>query len=155
MTIFYAASHIGELSPQELHALYKLRVDVFVHEQQCPYQEIDDVDALDSTTHILVWRTDPQRHLVGCARVYPDGDHIMMGRIITAPAERGSGQASDMIRQTLRMIEHRYPGMPVELHAQTRLVGFYERFGFRVSGEPFDEEGISHTPMRRLPDAPQ
>ena len=44
---------LDEMTPREVHALYKLRVDVFVAEQNCPYNEIDAQDADPSTTHLL------------------------------------------------------------------------------------------------------
>ena len=53
MTNYFAVSALREMSPVELHQLYKLRVDVFVHEQQTPYAEIDDTDALDTTFHAV------------------------------------------------------------------------------------------------------
>ena len=36
--------HFNELSARELFEIYKLRVSVFVVEQSCPYQEVDDAD---------------------------------------------------------------------------------------------------------------
>ncbi len=58
MTYTLTAAPITHMNPLDVHALYKLRVDVFVHEQQCPYAEIDDTDALDSTGHILAFDDD-------------------------------------------------------------------------------------------------
>ena len=36
--------HFSNLTVEELFEIYKLRVSVFVVEQNCPYQEIDDAD---------------------------------------------------------------------------------------------------------------
>ncbi|MBZ8176545.1 GNAT family N-acetyltransferase [Corynebacterium poyangense] len=148
MRTFIEASPLRELSPVAVHQLYKLRVDVFVHEQRCPYREIDDHDALNSTTHLLVWDSEQKDRLLGCARFYPQNEVVMLGRIITSPDQRGQGQASEMIRHALDIIKRRYPDHPVRLHAQSHLTGFYGHVGFRVCGEPFMEEGISHTPMQ-------
>ena len=38
--------HFSELSAEELFEIYKLRVSVFVVEQKCFYQEVDDADPL-------------------------------------------------------------------------------------------------------------
>ncbi|GCB31427.1 hypothetical protein [Mesosutterella multiformis] len=42
MELFVKTLH--ELTPEELFEIYKLRVSVFVVEQKCPYQEVDDAD---------------------------------------------------------------------------------------------------------------
>ena len=36
--------HFSQLTADELFLIYKLRVSVFVVEQNCPYQEVDDFD---------------------------------------------------------------------------------------------------------------
>ena len=59
---------LHEMTPLEVHQLYKLRVDVFVAEQNCPFNEIDDQDALPETRHILAFDGE---QLAGCARVFP------------------------------------------------------------------------------------
>lgn len=80
------AAPLAALAPQDVHALYKLRVDVFVHEQATPYAEIDDTDAQPSTIHLLAWDSpaqepaqaqtpaptqDPTPRLLGTARLFP------------------------------------------------------------------------------------
>ena len=62
---------LHEMTPLEVHQLYKLRVDVFVAEQNCPFNEIDDQDASPDTRHILAFDGDT---LAGCARVFPTED---------------------------------------------------------------------------------
>ena len=83
MPIYFAVSHLAQLSALEVHKLYKLRVDIFVHEQKTPYAEIDDADALDTTFHVLNW--DADKNLIATARVYPcviEGkDMVQIGRV--------------------------------------------------------------------------
>ena len=64
------AAPLGQLAALDVHQLYKLRVDVFVHEQRCPYAEIDATDADPQTVHLLAWDTD-SHELLGTARVFP------------------------------------------------------------------------------------
>ena len=45
-----------KLTTKELFHIYKLRVDVFVVEQQCPYHEIDDIDLISHHIY-LSWLT--------------------------------------------------------------------------------------------------
>ena len=64
------AGPLEQLAALDVHQLYKLRVDVFVHEQRCPYAEIDATDADPQTVHLLAWDAESQE-LLGTARVFP------------------------------------------------------------------------------------
>ncbi|WP_038606793.1 GNAT family N-acetyltransferase [Corynebacterium atypicum] len=151
MCNYFAVSTLRELSSLELHQLYKLRVDVFVHEQGTAYAEIDNVDALDSTLHVLAWTQDsatstPQ--LVGCARVYPaDDGTIRLGRLAVAKQHRGTGLGTQILLQALRLIQERFAA-GATIHAQAHLAEFYASFGFTAAGEQFEDTGISHLPMQ-------
>lgn len=156
MTNFFAVSHLGEMSPLEVHRLYKLRVDIFVHEQQTPYAEIEDIDAADSTMHVLAWSAhrlseDLTRDLVGTARLFLDtwaGEEVVrLGRIAVAAEQRGSGLATELIHQSLRFAAERAPEHDVIIAAQEKLQSYYEDFGFRASGDSFDDAGVPHVPM--------
>lgn len=150
MTSFYSISRLLEMSAREIHELYKLRVDIFVHEQRTPYAEIDDADIHPDTHHVLAWdaKANP-RVLVGCARISPAGEgETLLGRIALTPSSRGTGRAPEMIDQALEFIAHTYPGNDVVLNAQAPLVGYYSQFGFEAEGELFDDAGVPHQPMR-------
>ena len=45
-------AHFAELTPFEVYALCRLRVDVFVVEQECPYPELDGRDVEPTTVHL-------------------------------------------------------------------------------------------------------
>lgn len=137
-----------ELSAGELYGLLRLRIDVFVVEQQCPYPELDGNDLSSGTRHI--WAT--QRGTVsGCLRVLTEpGDELRIGRVCTAWDARGEGIASWLMRVALAVVPH----FGYVLDAQVRAVGFYEQFGFHREGEPFDEDGIEHVTMRSPPARP-
>ncbi len=153
MTTYFSVSHLAELSPLEVHQLYKLRVDVFVHEQKTPYAEIDDVDALDSTFHVLAWSNNRDgRQLVGTARLFPtehEGERVMqLGRVCVLPSHRGKGLAPELLHQTLRLSFEQEPGREVVLTAQEPLIGYYTDLGFEANGELFDDAEVAHQPMR-------
>lgn len=139
------SSPLSALSALDVHRLYKLRVDVFVNEQQCPYAEIDDIDALETTTHIRALDGD---ELLGTARIFPalhDGEEVtQFGRFALAPAARGSRTAPSIMETALELA----PGT-VFLEAQSPLVDYYAAYGFVVCGDEFLDEGIPHTPMIR------
>lgn len=129
---------LGELSPHEVWELLKLRVDVFVVEQQCAYAEIDEIDP--AALHILAY----DGALAGCARVYTEDGRWHLGRLCVAKKHRGTGLAQEIMATTIQQCVG-----PIEITAQSPLVSWYERFGFAVSGPEFDWDGIPHTPMRR------
>jgi len=135
----------SELDPGTLHDLVRLRVDVFVVEQACPYPELDGRDVEAATEH--VWLADgsgPAAYLRVLAE--PDGA-IRVGRVCTRASARGQGLARVLMDDVLA----RHAGRRVVLDAQEYLVGFYTDLGFEACGPPFDDDGILHVPMRREP----
>ena len=150
------ASPLTGLGPLDVHALYKLRVDVFVAEQDCPYAEIDEVDADPGTTHLLAWASAGSAgaagavrdELIATLRVFGSegfNDVMHVGRVCTAPAWRGRGVAAQLIRRGLELCGDR----PVEIGAQAYLERWYEQFGFVRSGPDYLDGRIPHLPMRR------
>ena len=140
------ASTLAELGPLDVHALYKLRVDVFVGEQDCPYAEIDDVDADPGTTHLLARA--PDGGLVATLRVFGSQDPggvMHIGRVCTTPAWRRRGVASRMIGLGLELCGDG----PVQIGAQSYLERWYEQFGFVRCGPDYLDGRIPHLPMRR------
>lgn len=130
---------LGQLSAHQAWELFKLRVDVFVVEQQCPYEEIDMIDA--EATHVLAYESE---RLVGCARVYAEQGEWHLGRLCVAPEHRGTGLAGKIMQTAMAQCQG-----DIVLSAQSPLVRWYQAFGFEVSGPEFDWDGIAHTPMRR------
>ena len=135
------SSSVAEIDPVVLYEILRLRVDVFVVEQDCPYPELDGRD-LEPTTRLL-WSTDDDGHVTATLRVLHDGDDRRIGRVATAAAARGRGLAADLMRAAVASCE----GRLVRLDAQAHLSGWYARFGFVVDGDEFVEDGIPHLPM--------
>jgi ElaA protein len=134
-----------ELAPRLAYELWRLRQQVFVVEQDCPYPDLDGRDLEDTTQHVMLLEDET---LVGCLRVLDDGDWARIGRVAVAPASRGQGLAALMMDAALALCGDR----EVRLDAQTGLTAFYEGYGFEVTGPEFDEDGIMHVPMcRRRP----
>jgi ElaA protein len=137
-------ARFAELTPFEVYALCRLRVDVFVVEQECPYPELDGRDVEPATLHLWV---EVDGAVAATIRVLDDGPTRAIGRVATAPAHRGAGLAARLITDGIALCD----GFPITLGAQAHLEGWYERFGFRRSGPGYDEDGIPHVPMRREP----
>lgn len=136
-----------ELTAAELHALLRLRVDVFVVEQDCPYPEIDGRDLLPTTEHRWFAPTGSPLEIAAAIRLLADDGDRRIGRVVTDEAARGRGLARRLV---LTAIET-FGDEALVLDAQSHLVPYYSDMGFVVSGEEFIEDGIPHRPMRRLP----
>ncbi len=137
------ASRFSDLDTTTLYALLKLRVDVFVVEQESPYPELDGRDQEPGTLHL--W-SEHDGELLGYLRVLEDPDGTArIGRVCTAPKGRGSGVAGRLMARALAEVGDR----PVRLDAQSYLVDFYARHGFAAAGPEFVEDGIPHVPMSR------
>lgn len=135
------------LSAAQLHALLRLRCDVFVVEQECPYAEVDGRDLLPTTTHL--WVEDEVGGVAATLRLLDadgPGSQLVVGRVVTAPEARGRGLAARLVEQVVA--EHGGE-RSLFLEAQSHLVGWYARFGFVRDGEDFDLDGIPHAPMVR------
>jgi len=135
-------ARFADLTPFEVYALCRLRVDVFVVEQECPYPELDGRDVEPATEHL--W-AEADGEVLATIRVLDDGASRAIGRVATAVPARGRGLAGRLIQEALSS----YGGGPLTLGAQAHLEGWYERFGFRRSGPGYVEDGIPHVPMRR------
>ncbi|MCB1004925.1 MAG: GNAT family N-acetyltransferase [Acidimicrobiales bacterium] len=132
----------ADLEPRVLHDLLRLRCDVFVVEQDCPYPDIDGRDAEPGARHF--WVADGEA-LVACLRRLADPDGVTrIGRIATRADRRGQGLAAALVAAALDGVDG-----PAVLDAQSQMVGWYARFGFAPDGPEFVEDGIPHVPMRR------
>lgn len=141
--------HHTELDTATLYELLALRTQVFVVEQNCPYLETDGQDLLGDTCHLLV-RQDTA--LVGYLRLLDPqrmGGEVVIGRVVTAEAARGSGLGHRLMERALVECQQRWPGVPVYLSAQAHLQGYYGRYGFQAVTEVYLEDDIPHIGMRR------
>jgi len=139
----------AELDAGTLYALLRLRVDVFVVEQRCPYPELDGRDTEASARHLWLARgATPVAYL----RLLRESDGAArIGRVAVARPARGGGLAGRLITAGLELAG----GRPCVLDAQAHLVGLYRRFGFVPTGPEYLEDGIPHVPMRRDPGPPR
>jgi ElaA protein len=137
-------ARFADLTAAEVYGLCRLRVDVFVVEQECAYPELDGRDTEPGTEHLWF---EADGVPVATLRVLDDGAGRAIGRVATAAGWRGSGLAARLMEEALAS----YGDGPLHLGAQAPLEGWYERFGFRRSGPGYVEDGIPHVPMAREP----
>jgi len=132
-----------ELPVRMAYDVWRLRQQVFVVEQDCPYPDLDGRDLEGPTRHLVL--LDDEGAVVGTLRVLDDGGWSRIGRVVVAPAARGRGLAAVMMDEAMALCGDR----EVRLDAQTGLTAFYEGYGFVVTGPEFDEDGVMHVPMAR------
>jgi len=137
--------HYSELTLDELYALLQARSAVFVVEQNCPYQDLDDKDR--NAYHL--WYHDADG-IVACLRVLAPGvsfDDCSIGRVLTL--RRGQGLGVALMKEGIRIAEEKYQAAHITIEAQVYARAFYERLGFVRCSEEFLEDGIPHIRMRR------
>lgn len=131
-----------QLSTQQLFQIYKLRVDVFVVEQQCPYHEVDDIDL--ESYHIYL--QDDNNDILSYCRLYQQNDTYHIGRVISS--ERRKGYGTQIMKTVIQFAKKNLKANTIIIEAQTYAVEFYKKLGFVVISEPFDEDGIEHVRMK-------
>ena len=132
-----------ELTLRELHEIYKLRVSVFVVEQKCPYQEIDDTDLV--SYHMYYKDKDGiQAYL----RVIPANvtmDDVSIGRVISIKRRYGLG--SKLLKAGKELAIEKFNAKKISLEAQVYAKHFYELQGFKQVSNEFLEDDIPHIKM--------
>ena len=132
----------------ELYALLKLRVDVFVVEQNCVYPELDEKDRHPDTLHLF--GRNESRELVAYLRILPPGLSFSrpgIGRVVVSKKNRGQGFCRIMVQRAVDQAGRSWPGMGIKISAQVYLEAFYQSYGFEKVSEPYLEDGIPHLEM--------
>ena len=140
------------LGTRELFDLARLRIDVFVVEQACPYPELDDLDVHPGTRHVLGVAGGT---LIACARTMAPaarGEAARIGRVAVHEAHRGTGVARRLMAWTIEALARDHPEGAIVLGAQVTVERFYASLGFARASDEYLEDGILHVEMRRLPD---
>ncbi|MCH5461829.1 GNAT family N-acetyltransferase [Lactobacillus sp. LC28-10] len=122
----------------------KARVKVFVVEQECYYQEIDDQD--DNAIHMIL-RVDGK--LAAYTRIYrnPNRNYINFGRVLVVKEFRKQHLGREIVSATIEEIKEDFPGNNIKIAGQSYLQKFYESFGFKPTSDVYLEDGIPHIDM--------
>ena len=141
-----------ELDARTAYDVWRLRQDVFVVEQECPYPDLDGRDVDPGTRHLTL---EVDGELAGYLRILDDAattsgtgtgtGTARIGRVLLARAFRGRGLADRLMEAALEEIGDR----PSRLDAQVPLAGWYATYGYVVTGPEFLDDGIPHVPMAR------
>lgn len=137
-----------QLSVDALYQLIKLRLEVFVVEQNCPYQDLDNKDTLVTTRHLYIRDGD---QLIAYARCLAPGVRFdqgaAIGRVVVASQYRRRGYARVIVQEAIASCRQQWPDAPVMLSAQVYAMELYRGLGFEPTGLPYEEDDIPHQDM--------
>ena len=148
----WQVKHFTELSRDQLYDLLKLRIDVFVVEQACPYPDLDSnknqLDRHNETLHLLGYQNDT---LVAYLRILAQGqsydNYISIGRLAIAQPARGEGLGHQLIQEALQLCQQYFPTQNIKISAQEHLRNYYQQHGFKPISDTYLEDNIPHIAM--------
>ncbi|MCF6300552.1 MAG: GNAT family N-acetyltransferase [Proteobacteria bacterium] len=139
-----------ELSTDQLYQILKVRLLVFAVEQNCPYQDIDDLD--QQATHIFKQSDDGLVSVY--ARILAPGifykNDVCIGRVVTHPEHRGKNLGMAIMEKSIDYCHRHYPDASISISAQSYLTEFYKKFGFENTGDYYLDDDIPHQKMRLI-----
>ncbi len=144
----YSTVFFDDLPLLTYHKLLALRVEVFVVEQNCPYQDVDFRDV--ESHHVVGYTKDGE--VAATARIVSPGlrfADVSIGRVVLAKDYRGSGEGDVLMKQAIEATYQIYGDVPIRISAQAYLENFYARHGFKPTGKRYLEDDIPHLEMLR------
>ena len=138
------AKSFSQLTTDELFEIYRVRVAVFVVEQNCAYQEVDLTDKL--SYHLWL---ESENAIKAYLRVIPAGvvrKEVSLGRVIVV--ERHQGLGTEIVKHGIAFAKEQLGAEEIVIEAQTYVRSLYEKLGFKAESEEFLEDGIPHVRMR-------
>ena len=139
----FISKNFDELTTTELYEILKARAAIFAVEQQIIYQDMDDVDY--KSLHCFLWE---DNKVAAYLRAYCKDDNterIQVGRVLTL--QHGMGLGKRLLEESIPVIRDGLKCKAICIDAQVHAIGFYEKFGFKVTSGEFLEEGILHAAM--------
>lgn len=146
--ITWEIKKLADLLPLELHDLMKVRVDVFVVEQECAYEEIDGKDP--ECWHVL--GKNKAGTVIGTTRIAPKGivfPELSIGRVALDKAYRRAKLGKKLMEVSIDFSEKELDAETIKIAAQEYLFKFYSELGFVQISDPYPWDGIPHIDMRR------
>ena len=132
-----------ELTARELYEILKARVEIFVVEQNCVYQDLDDRDY--QSLHVFF---EEENRVTAYLRAFWKADGcVQMGRVLTM--RHGTGLGGRLLREGITQIRDKLNPERIYLEAQCYAEGFYGKHGFQKISDKFMLDGILHYKMLR------
>lgn len=137
------------LSIDQLYSIMKLRQEVFVVEQNCPYLDADDKD--QESYHVI--GVDKNGTIQAYTRLVPPGisyqHYSSIGRVVTSSEVRGKKMGSPLMQFSIERCTQLWPQTSIKISAQIYIVNFYSSLGFVAVGDEYLEDDIPHIAMLR------
>jgi ElaA protein len=137
----------NDLSITQLYAILQLRSEVFVVEQACIYQDMDQKDIQAGVHHLMMFEND---ELVAYSRLLPAGlsyPTVSIGRIVVVAQARKTGLGRKIIQESINKSQDLWPKTQITIGAQSHLSALYQSFGFVEVSEHYLEDDILHVDM--------
>lgn len=144
--ITWQTKKFKDLSVDEYFEILFLRTEIFVVEQDCPYQEVDEKDR--QSFH-LFGRAE-NGTIIAVTRILPQGisyEEISIGRVALKKEYRGKGIADELMLETFNFIDREFGKQSIRISAQEYLINYYGKHGFIQVGESYLEDNIPHIEM--------
>jgi ElaA protein len=134
-----------ELSKLELYKILRLRAEVFIVEQDCVYQDVDNKD--QKALHVILKKSE---EIIGYTRLFWPGDYFKeasIGRVVISKKERHNNYGSELMKASILAVSEKMKEKKIKISAQTYLINFYNNLGFFETGKEYLEDGIPHIAM--------
>ena len=134
-----------DLSPDRLYEILKLRSEVFVVEQKCAYQDLDNKD--EKALHLV---GEENNKIIAYTRIFKKGDFFKnssIGRVLVKKEYRNKNYGRKIMKSSIDRLKKDPKEEKIELSAQKYLLKFYSELGFEKVGEEYLEDNIPHVKM--------
>ena len=134
-----------QLTKEELYEILRLRAEVFIVEQNCVYQDIDNKD--QKAIHVLGYK---KNKLIAYTRIFKSGDYFKnasIGRVLVVESERNNQYGFTLMETSITLINKHFNEFIIEISAQEHLEKFYNTLEFTKFGNSYLEDGIPHIKM--------
>jgi ElaA protein len=132
----------NQLSTLDLFNIYKLRSLVFVVEQNCAYQDVDEQDL--EALHVMQYN---DKQLIAYARIITNNNTFNIGRVVVNPNDRGKNYGNILMKYCLSKCQIISKEATISISAQEYLLKFYTNLGFCAIGTSYLEDNIPHIKM--------
>lgn len=141
----------NQLSLEQLYQIIKLRVDIFVVEQDCPYSDLDNLD--QQCRHLFATENN---QVLAYTRLIPPGlvhkgsllsNQAAIGRVVISEPARGRKLGYELMQRSIDAVWEETPNIPIKIGAQQHLENFYSKLGFKTISDMYLEDDIPHIDM--------
>lgn len=142
MQIIWKEKKFKELTNTELYKILQLRSKIFVVEQNCVYNDLDNLDF--EANHIICFL---EKNIIGYSRIIDKKANIVIGRIIVEKKYRKKGIGEKLVKKSIRTAKRKIGKKTIIISAQKQWDSFYKKLNFKCTGKEYLEDGIPHQEM--------